>query len=67
MENYISNFLSLPYREQKFLANKIRPSEGIAKKCALLENIFTLFFYINCKFSVFICCKIGSSKSLSVQ
>ena len=67
MENYISNFLSLPQREQKFLANRIKPPEGIAKNRALLENIFTLFFCINCKIPVFICGKPGCSKSLSVQ
>ena len=67
MENYISNFLSLPHREQKFLANRIRLPEGIAKNRALLENIFTLFFCINCKIPVFICGKPGCSKSLSVQ
>ena len=67
MENYISNFLSLPLKEQKFLANRINPPEGIAKNRALLENIFTLFFCINCKIPVFICGKPGCSKSLSVQ
>jgi hypothetical protein len=67
MENYISNFLSLPEREQKYLANRINPPEGIAKNRALLENIFTLFFCINCKIPVFICGKPGCSKSLSVQ
>ena len=67
MENYISNFLSLPEREQKYLANRINPPEGIAKNRALLENIFTLFFCINCKIPIFICGKPGCSKSLSVQ
>ena len=67
MENYLNNFLSLPHREQKFLANRINPPEGIAKNRALLENIFTLFFCINCKIPVFICGKPGCSKSLSVQ
>ena len=67
MENYLSNFLSLPQREQQFLANRINPPEGIAKNRALLENIFTLFFCINCKIPVFICGKPGCSKSLSVQ
>ena len=66
MENYINNFLSLPHREQKFLANRINPPEGIAKNRALLENIFILFFCINCKIPVFICGKPGCSKSLSV-
>ena len=67
MENYISNFLSLPQKEQKFLANRINRPEGIAKNRALLENIFTLFFCINCKIPVFICGKPGCSKSLSIQ
>ena len=67
MEDYINNFLDLPHKEQNFLANRIQPPEGIAKNRALLENIFTLFFCINCKIPVFICGKPGCSKSLSVQ
>ena len=61
------DFLEIPEIEQKFIANRINPPEGIAKNNALLENFFTLFTCVICKVPVFICGKPGCSKSLSVQ
>ena len=61
------DFLDLPLKEEKFIADNITMDEGIAKNRALLENIFSLFVAINNKVPIFIVGKPGCSKSLSFQ
>ena len=63
----LKSFLDLPLKEQKFIVNNIKLDKGIAQNRALLENIFSLFFSINCKVPIFIVGKPGCSKSLSMQ
>ena len=65
-KNY-ADFLYIPMKEEKFLAESIDLEKGIAKNKALLDNIFALFVTINTKVPIFIVGKPGCSKSLSVQ
>ena len=64
---YKRDFLEVPEREEKLIANNIELEKGIAKNKALLENLFALFVTINTKVPIFIVGKPGCSKSLSVQ
>ena len=64
--NY-ADFLYIPMKEEKFIAESIDLEKGIAKNKALLDNIFALFVTINTKVPIFIVGKPGCSKSLSVQ
>ena len=61
------NFIEIPEKEQRYIAENIEVKPGIAKNRALLENLFTLFACINAKVPLFIVGKPGCSKSLSVQ
>ena len=61
------DFLELPLREERFIADNIKIDKGIAKNKALLENLFSLFVAINTRVPIFIVGKPGCSKSLSVQ
>ena len=65
-KNY-ADFLDIPLKEEKFIAESIALEKGIAKNKALLDNIFALFVTINTKVPIFIVGKPGCSKSLSVQ
>lgn len=57
-ENYIA--------ENNLLCKEIENlSEGIAKNRALLENLFTLYFWTVNKIALIICGKSGSTKSLN--
>ena len=61
------NFLSIPEREENFIADNVELEKGIAKNRALLENLFSLFVTINTKTPIYILGKPGCSKSLSIQ
>ena len=61
------DFLDIPLKEERYIANNIELESGIAKNRALLDNLFSLFIAINNKVPIFIVGKPGCSKSLSVQ
>ena len=61
------NFLTIPEKEENFIADNVELEKGIAKNRALLENLFSLFVSINTKTPIFILGKPGCSESLSIQ
>ena len=61
------DFLSIPKKEENFIANNVELEKGIAKNRALLENLFSLFVSINTRIPIFILGKPGCSKTLSIQ
>jgi hypothetical protein len=67
LKNFDKDFLTLPLKEELFIANNIELEKGIAKNRALLDNIFGLFIAINNKVPIIVVGKPGCSKSLSVQ
>ena len=61
------DFKDFPKKIQNIIADGVDLEKGIAKNTTLLENLFSIFFFLNTKISLFIIGKPGCSKSLSSQ
>ena len=66
LENFDKDFLTLPLKEELFIANNIKLEKSITKNRALFDRKLSLFITINNKVPIIIDGKPGCRKSLGV-